>query len=80
VIIRIEYTPLAYFATGYFLNITSLYKNPPEALLRLEQPLKPALPIARKLEKEFLLMATMGYMPDLSRDMMTVGSRHLVFP
>jgi len=52
----------------------------PKALLRLEQPLKPALPIPCKLKKELLLMATMGNVPNLSRNMVTVGSRHLVFP
>lgn len=52
----------------------------PKTLLRLEQPLQPALAIPYELQEEFLLMATMGNVPDLSRDMMTVGSRHLVLP
>ena len=52
----------------------------PISLLRLEQPLKPPLPVPHKLKKELLLMATVGNVPDLSGDMMTVGPRHLVFP
>ena len=52
----------------------------PKTLLRLEQPLQPALSVPCELEEKLLLMATMGNVPELSRDMMTVGSRHLVFP
>jgi hypothetical protein len=52
----------------------------PIALLLLEQPLKPPLPVLPELKKELLLMATVSNVPDLPWDMMTVGSRHLVFP
>jgi hypothetical protein len=52
----------------------------PKTLFRLEQPMKPALTIPRKLEKELLIMSTMGDVPDLSRNMMTIGSRHQLSP
>jgi hypothetical protein len=39
----------------------------PIALLRLEQPLKPTLPVSPDLEKELLLMASMSDVPDLPR-------------
>jgi hypothetical protein len=52
----------------------------PIALLRLEQPLNPSLPVPRKLEKKLLLMAPVRNVPDLPWDVMTVGSRHLVAP
>jgi hypothetical protein len=50
-----------------------------KALFRLEQPLKPALPIPRKFEKELLLMASVGDVPDLPRNMMTIGACHRIF-
>jgi hypothetical protein len=36
----------------------------PETFLPLEKPLQPALPVAGKSQKKFLLMASMGYAPD----------------
>ena len=50
-----------------------------KALFRLEQPLKPALAIPCKLEKELLLMASVGDVPDLPRNMMTIGARRRLF-
>ena len=52
----------------------------PIALLRLEQPLQPALTVSRELEKKRLLMATVRNVPDLPWDVMTVGACHVVFP
>ena len=52
----------------------------PVTLLRIEQPLKPTFPIPHEFEKEFLLMATMGDVPDLSGNVMTVGSCHPILP
>ena len=48
----------------------------PVALPGLEQPLKPALSVQSELEKELLLMAPMGNVPDLARNVMTVCSWH----
>ena len=36
----------------------------------------PALPVSGKFQQKFLLVATMGYMPDITRDEMFVRSRH----
>ena len=52
----------------------------PVALLRLKQPLKPTLSIPYEFEKKLFLVATMRNVPDLSRNMMTVRSRHFALP
>ncbi len=49
-------------------------------ILRRKQPIKPSFPVFRKLKEKFLFMATMRDMPDLSWNMMPIGSSHPGIP
>ena len=52
----------------------------PVALLRLEQPMSPSFAVPRKLEQKLLLMTPVCDVPNLSWDVMTISSRHLLCP
>lgn len=45
-------------------------------LLGLEHPIQITASVARKLEKEFSLMAPLSDVPDVTRQEVTVGARH----
>ena len=53
-----------------------------ETLLRFEEPVEIALPVAREPEQERLLVTAMRQMPDVVRQKISVRSRHdlLLFP
>jgi hypothetical protein len=44
----------------------------------LEEPMPPSPAITHKLQQEFPLMASMGYVPDVSRAKNAVCSGHIV--
>jgi hypothetical protein len=46
------------------------------ALLRFKQPCQPPPPVSGKSKKKLLLVATMGNVPNISRHVMTICSRH----
>ena len=50
------------------------------ALLRLKEPGDPLLTIPGKLEEELLLVAPVGDVPAIARDVVPVGSGHPVKP
>jgi len=43
------------------------------------KPIYPPLPITHELQKKFFFVAAMGYMPNISRDVMSICTRHLIF-
>jgi hypothetical protein len=48
----------------------------PIALLRLEEPAQPDLPIFAKVQKEFLLVATVGNVPCTTQEVISARSSH----
>jgi hypothetical protein len=50
----------------------------PIALLRLKEPIEPALSVFAKFQQEFLLMATVGNVPCMTGQVMSTGSWHTV--
>jgi hypothetical protein len=47
-----------------------------EPLLCLEEPVEVPAPVACDFEEEYLSVAAMSYVPDVSRQEMAVGARH----
>ena len=43
------------------------------------KPIYPPLPITHELQKKFFFVAATGYMPNISRDVMSICTRHLIF-
>jgi hypothetical protein len=50
----------------------------PIALLRLKEPIEPALSVFAKFQQEFLLMATVGSVPCMTGQVMSTGSWYTV--
>jgi hypothetical protein len=47
------------------------------AFLRFKQPIEPSLPVTGKFEKKLPFVTPVGNVPDLTWNMMTIGSGHV---
>ena len=48
----------------------------PKPLPGLKEPIEPSLPVSRKLQQEFLLVAAMSYVPHMTGNIVPIRSGH----